>query len=70
MAGRGPGSQPPRVEMFQTAIAEHGTPRVVHADSGAAMTSNLLRDYLQEQRVELSTTDHTWLFTNESVERV
>lgn len=42
------------VEMFAAAIAEHGAPQVVHADSGAAMTSNLLRDYLQEQDVELS----------------
>ncbi len=42
------------VEMFAAAIAEHGAPRVVHADSGPAMTSNLLRDYLREQGVELS----------------
>ena len=42
------------VDMFATAIAEYGAPRVVHADSGAAMTSNLLRDFLQEQDVELS----------------
>lgn len=42
------------VDMFQTAIAEHGAPRVVHADSGAAMTSNLLRNYLNDQGVTLS----------------
>lgn len=42
------------VEMFAAAFAEHGVPTVVHADSGAAMTSNLLRDYLHEQGVELS----------------
>lgn len=42
------------VAMFRTAIAEHGAPNVVHADSGAAMTSNLLRDYLQQQDVDLS----------------
>lgn len=42
------------VDMFATAIAERGAPEVVHADSGAAMTSNLLRDYLHGQGVELS----------------
>jgi putative transposase len=42
------------VQMFAAAIAEHGAPQVVHADSGAAMTSNLLRDDLYEQGVELS----------------
>lgn len=42
------------VEMFTAAIAEHGPPQVVHADSGAAMTSNLLRDHLQPQGVTLS----------------
>ena len=42
------------VDMFATAITEHGAPQVVHADSGAAMTSNLLRSYLHEQGVELS----------------
>lgn len=42
------------VGMFTTAIAEHGTPQVVHADSGAAMTSHLLRDYLSGLGVELS----------------
>lgn len=42
------------VDMFQAAIAEHGAPKVVHADSGAAMKSNLLRDHLTDQDVELS----------------
>lgn len=43
------------VEMLQGAIAAHGAPQVVHADSGAAMRSNVLRDYLQdEQGVTLS----------------
>lgn len=42
------------VGMFAAAIAEHGPPQVVHADSGAAMTSNLLRDFLHEHGVELS----------------
>lgn len=42
------------VAMFHSAIGEHGAPSVVHADSGAAMTSNLLRDYLHEQGVGLS----------------
>ncbi|WP_380057758.1 transposase, partial [Kribbella deserti] len=30
-------------DMFQRAFAEHGTPRVVHADSGPAMRSNTLK---------------------------
>lgn len=34
------------VEMFQTAIAAHGAPKFVHSDSGAAMRSNALRDFL------------------------
>lgn len=42
------------VQMFAAAIVEHGPPLVVHADSGAAMTSNLLRDFLHEQGVTLS----------------
>lgn len=42
------------VEMFTAAIDQHGAPQVVHADSGAAMTSNLLRDHLHERHVELS----------------
>ena len=35
--------------MFQSAIAQHGAPHVVHADSGPRCTSNLLRDYLHQQ---------------------
>jgi len=42
------------VEMFEAAISRHGAPRVVHADSGPAMKSNLLRDALNGQSVELS----------------
>ncbi|HEV7948669.1 MAG TPA: DDE-type integrase/transposase/recombinase [Glaciihabitans sp.] len=42
------------VEMFQNAIAENGAPVVVHADSGPAMRSHLLRDYLQGHEVALS----------------
>lgn len=43
------------VEMFAQAIAMHGTPCIVHADNGAAMKSNLLRDFLKEQHgTELS----------------
>lgn len=42
------------VTMFEAAIAKHGAPAVVHADSGPAMTSNLLRDTLTEHGVELS----------------
>jgi len=34
------------VEMFKTAIAEHGPPAVVHADSGPAMRSTVLKDLL------------------------
>ena len=43
------------VEMFAAAIAVHGAPRVVHADNGPSMKSNLLRDFLtNEHGVELS----------------
>lgn len=42
------------VDMFETAIATHGPPKVVHADSGAAMTSSLLRDALTDHGVRLS----------------
>ncbi|WP_105567866.1 DDE-type integrase/transposase/recombinase [Microbacterium halophytorum] len=42
------------VAMFDAAIARHGAPAVVHADSGAAMRSNLLRDALTEHGVTLS----------------
>ncbi|MFT3889120.1 MAG: DDE-type integrase/transposase/recombinase [Arachnia sp.] len=42
------------VDMFTAAIAVHGAPQVVHADSGAAMTSNLLKDYLHSHRVEVT----------------
>jgi putative transposase len=42
------------VDMFTAAIARHGAPRLVHADNGAAMKSNLLRDFLTERGVGLS----------------
>lgn len=43
------------VEMFETAIAEHGAPEVVHADSGPAMRSGALREFLAaEHGVRLS----------------
>lgn len=43
------------VDLFAAAIAEHGAPRIVHADNGSAMKSNLLRDFLSgEDGVELS----------------
>lgn len=35
------------VEMFHHALSTRGAPEVVHADSGAAMRSNLLRDFLE-----------------------
>lgn len=34
------------VEMFQTAIAVHGAPTTVHADSGPAMRSNAMKTFL------------------------
>lgn len=42
------------VDMFETAIAQHGAPAVVHADSGAAMRSGALRETLEQYGVELS----------------
>lgn len=42
------------VEMFEQAIADRGVPEVVHADSGAAMRSSVLRETLQAHRVRLS----------------
>lgn len=42
------------VDMFETAIAAHGRPCVVHADSGPAMTSNLLARTLTAHDIELS----------------
>nr|WP_254259721.1 DDE-type integrase/transposase/recombinase [Leucobacter chinensis] len=41
-------------DMFKTAIARHGAPLVVHADSGAAMRSNLLRETLTTYGVRMS----------------
>lgn len=42
------------VEMFEDAIARRGAPKVVHADSGSAMTSYDLRDCLHDLGVTLS----------------
>jgi transposase InsO family protein len=43
------------VDLFAAAITTHGAPRIVHADNGAAMKSNLLHDFLgDEHGVELS----------------
>jgi transposase InsO family protein len=42
------------VAMFQEAIREHGAPLVVHADSGPAMISNALKEYLESEGVILS----------------
>ena len=36
------------VEMFETAFAQHGLPDFVHADSGPAMRSTLLKDFLHD----------------------
>lgn len=42
------------VDMFEQAIATHGAPAVVHADSGAAMRSTALRGALTKHNVSLS----------------
>ena len=39
------------VEMFQIAFRHHGTPQFVHADSGPAMRSGTLADFLEEHNV-------------------
>jgi putative transposase len=39
------------VEMFEEAFAEHGKPIAVHADSGAAMRSNAMKDLLHDAGV-------------------
>ena len=39
------------VDMFATAFAEHGKPLVVHADSGPAMRSSALKDFLSTASV-------------------
>ena len=41
-------------DMFRSAIATHGAPQVVHADSGAAMISNTLRDELARHQITLT----------------
>jgi len=40
--------------MFETAITTYGAPDIVHADSGAAMKSNLLRDTLTRHGIKLT----------------
>ena len=42
------------VEMFQNAFADHGTPAVVHADSGPAMRSSVLADLLADAGITRS----------------
>lgn len=42
------------VDMFATAITEHGAPTAVHADSGPAMRSNALRDFLTEHGISIT----------------
>ena len=42
------------VEMFAAAIAEHGPPQIVHADSGPAMRSTLLQDFLDDHQTTLT----------------
>lgn len=39
------------VDMFHAAFAEHGIPGAVHADSGPAMRSTLLKDLLADLRI-------------------
>ena len=39
------------VDMFQAAFAAHGPPVVVHADSGPAMRSTVLKDLLADRRI-------------------
>lgn len=42
------------VKMFETAIAEYGPPEFVHADSGAAMKSSVLKTALGDHGVSLT----------------
>lgn len=42
------------VEMFEEAIKLYGAPRIVHADSGPAMRSNLLKDVLAKHGIVLT----------------
>ena len=39
------------VEMFKDAFARHGIPKAVHADSGPAMRSTVLKELLEEHKV-------------------
>ena len=45
------------VEMFQDAFAREGLPEVVHADSGPAMRSTVLKDLLADLNI---TQTHNW----------
>lgn len=40
------------VDMFEDSFAEHGNPQVVHADSGPAMRSSLLKDLLEDLDID------------------
>lgn len=40
------------VDMFEHAFGEHGLPRAVHADSGPAMRSNVLKDLLADLGID------------------
>lgn len=42
------------VEMFSTAIEHHGAPAAVHADSGPAMRSNALKDFLTDHGITIT----------------
>lgn len=42
------------VALFRDTIAVHGAPDIVHADSGPAMISHALKDYLTAEGVELT----------------
>lgn len=42
------------VEMFADALAARSAPKVVHADSGPAMKSNALAEYLGDRKIDLS----------------
>jgi putative transposase len=42
------------VEMFEQAITEHGQPQTVHADSGPAMRSTLMKDFLHDLGIDES----------------
>lgn len=43
-----------RSQCSTTLIAEHGVPRLVHADSGASMKSNALKEFLTGHDVRMT----------------